>query len=75
MDMIEEGRRVYKGFVNHAASPDAAQITANSQTQHLFDIVRIFDFTFPRANHLPSSRRDQPAQYCAIDAAIQIKLY
>jgi hypothetical protein len=28
MDMIEESRRVYKGFVNHAASPDAAQITA-----------------------------------------------
>jgi hypothetical protein len=28
MDMIEESRRVYKGFVKHAASPDADLITA-----------------------------------------------
>jgi hypothetical protein len=28
MDMIEESRRVYKGFVKRAASPDVAPITA-----------------------------------------------
>jgi hypothetical protein len=28
MDMIEQSRRVYKGFVKHATSPDVALIKA-----------------------------------------------
>jgi hypothetical protein len=42
-----------------------------SQIQHLLDT----DGTLDPTNRLPSSRRDQLAQYRAADAAKQINLY
>jgi hypothetical protein len=46
--MIEQSSRVYKGFVKHATSPDAAVITAAHQSNTSPRLPGLFDFTITR---------------------------
>jgi hypothetical protein len=74
MDMIEESRHVYKRFVKHAASPDAPRITAAHRSDTCSTLQGSSTSQSPDKSPAPSMR-DQPAQYCATDAAKPINLY
>jgi hypothetical protein len=59
MDMIEESRRIYKGFVKPTTSPDPSPITAAHKFNTSSRLPGLFDCRDHPASRLPSSRGDR----------------